>query len=143
MAVPIGSQLFVAAIRPHGSAALALPKGHPESDESDAAAACREVREETGLSGRIVTDLGQIDYWFYSRWDEVRVHKTVAFFLLAYSSGSSRQHDAEVSAVELVPIDDLAASLTYRGEQQIARRAVMSLQGASSDGAMAGVAVIS
>lgn len=120
-----------------------MPKGHPENGESDALAAQREVREETGMSGRVLTDLGQIDYWFYSRSERVRIHKTVAFFLLAYSSGSSRDHDAEVDAVQLVPIENLASSLTYRGEQQIARRALMSLEGTSSGGVAAGAQLIS
>ncbi len=130
LALPIGSQLFVAAIRPRGSDALALPKGHPEPGESDVDAATREVREETGLVGRLVSELGQIEYWFYSRWERVRVRKTVAFFLLAYARGSWRDHDAEVERVVLVPIHDLASSLTYRGERQIAERALASLAGA-------------
>ncbi|MFA9272322.1 MAG: NUDIX domain-containing protein [Baekduiaceae bacterium] len=63
-----------------GSAVLALPKGHPDGDESPADAALREVREETGVDAEVVEQLGEVKYW-YQR-DGQRVAKIVAFFLL-------------------------------------------------------------
>ena len=47
---------------------LGLPKGHLEADETSAAAAVREVQEETGLmSLRIVQSLRTIDWYFLSQ----------------------------------------------------------------------------
>jgi 8-oxo-dGTP diphosphatase len=40
----------VLGVRPHGSDVFFLPGGMPEHGESDAQAAAREVREETGMS---------------------------------------------------------------------------------------------
>ena len=43
---------------------LALPKGHPDGDESAADAALREVSEETGVQAELVEKLGDIRYWY-------------------------------------------------------------------------------
>ena len=43
---------------------LALPKGHPDGDETPAEAAQREVREETGLEAELVEKLGDVRYWY-------------------------------------------------------------------------------
>jgi hypothetical protein len=85
------------------------------------------VREETGVRAELLGPLGEIDYWFYSRRQRVRIHKTVAFFLFSYRSGSWRHHDSEVDGVVLVPIRELPTALTYRGEQQIARHALEAI----------------
>src|SRR3954447_12522345 len=67
-----------------GERVLALPKGHPEGDESGADAALREIREETGLETRLVDKLGDIRYW-YQR-DGKRIVKVVSFFLFEHVS---------------------------------------------------------
>src|SRR3954454_24750378 len=68
-----------------GARVLALPKGHPEGDESGADAALREIREETGLEARLVDKLGDVRYW-YQR-DGRRIAKGVSFFLFEHVSG--------------------------------------------------------
>ena len=56
----VGGRPMLAAIRPHGRRAgvWALPKGRIDPGESAAATAVREVREETGVEGRLVEKLG-------------------------------------------------------------------------------------
>jgi 8-oxo-dGTP pyrophosphatase MutT (NUDIX family) len=54
-----------------GSRVVALPKGHIDPGEDALAAATREVREETGVVGEPVRELGEARYWyrrFPSRW---------------------------------------------------------------------------
>jgi 8-oxo-dGTP pyrophosphatase MutT (NUDIX family) len=117
---------YIAAVRLKGGTVLALPKGHIEPGESGAEAAVREVREETGVQGRLVEKLDDIKYW-YSR-DGARVLKVVSFFLLAYSSGSVRNHQPEeVEAAEWVPLEEAPARLSYRGEKEMARAALSKL----------------
>lgn len=124
-----GPQALAAAIVPAGSDALALPKGHPDPAESPRDAAVREVREETGLRGVVVGDLGTIDYWYYARSQKARVHKVVEFFLLMYRAGRPGRHDHEVERVLLVPVAELPERLTYPGDREIAQRALSALRG--------------
>lgn len=114
---------WLAAVRvPNG---LALPKGHIEPGETPEQAALREVREETGLRARMGEKLGDVKYW-YAR-SGGRVFKIVSFFLLSYESGSVRDHDAEVLAAEWLPLDQAPSKLAYRGEREMAEKAVERL----------------
>lgn len=104
-----------------GAQVLALPKGHPDGEESAADAALREVREETGVEAEVVDRLGEVKYW-YQR-DGHRVAKIVAFFLLRYVSGSLEDHDDEVEEARWMPLEDAARELSYAGERDMAARA--------------------
>ena len=105
-----------------GSKVLALPKGHPDGDETAEAAALREVREETGVEAELVASLGEVRYW-YQRSGR-RIAKVVAFYLLRYASGSLDDHDAEVEDARWVPLTEAAETLTYAGERDMAVRAL-------------------
>lgn len=130
MVMRLGQQLMAALIRVRGGGALALPKGHIERGETDEQAALRETREETGLRGAPLAELGEIAYVFWSRSHEARVSKRVAFFLLAYRAGSIAHHDGEVDGVVLVPLGAAADALTYPGERRVMQRALAWLEGA-------------
>ena len=65
-----------------------LPKGHIEEGETAEQAALREVREETGVTGRMLAPLSEVEYWFVEKGTR-RVHKRVDYFLLDYVSGSA------------------------------------------------------
>ena len=112
---------FAAAVAPRAGV-LALPKGHPDGDETMQEAATREVREETGLEGELVEKLDDVRYW-YTRGGE-RVLKLVSFYLFRYRSGRIADHDDEIEHVEWVPLAELPERLSYRGEQEIARKAL-------------------
>ena len=119
-----GPQLLAALIQLRGGQVLALPKGHIEPGETPEAAALRETREETGMRGELLAELEEIQYMFWSRSMDARVSKRVAFFLLAYRSGSIAHHDGEVDGVTLVPVERAAAALTYPGERRVMEAAL-------------------
>jgi 8-oxo-dGTP pyrophosphatase MutT (NUDIX family) len=104
---------------------LALPKGHPDGRESAAAAARREVREETGVEADLVEKLGDIRYW-YARGG-ARVMKVVSFFLFRYRSGSVADHDHEVEEALWIPLEEAPDRLAYKGEREMAESAMSRL----------------
>ena len=116
---------FVAVVRVRDQI-LALPKGHPDGEESAAEAARREVREETGLEAEVVERLGDVKYW-YVRGGE-RVMKIVAFFLFRYRSGSVENHDHEVEEALWIPLDEAPRRLAYKGEREMAEAAISRLR---------------
>jgi 8-oxo-dGTP pyrophosphatase MutT (NUDIX family) len=109
-----------------GSKVLALPKGHPERDESPADAALREVREEAGVEARLVEKLGDVRYWYMR--EGRRIAKVVSFFLLAYVSGEVSDHDREVQDARWLALEQAARELTYPGEREMVARALSRMR---------------
>jgi 8-oxo-dGTP pyrophosphatase MutT (NUDIX family) len=115
---------FVAVVRVRDQI-LALPKGHPDGDESAAEAAKREVREETGVEAELVEKVGDVRYWYVR--DGERVMKIVAFFLFRYTSGSVADHDHEVEEALWIPLEEAPGRLAYKGEREMAAKALSRL----------------
>jgi 8-oxo-dGTP pyrophosphatase MutT (NUDIX family) len=105
-----------------GRKVLALPKGHVEQGETAEQAAQREVREETGMNGELVEQLGEVRYW-YQRAGR-KIPKLVTFFLFDYQSGSTEDHDTEVEEVRWIPLEDAVTDLSYKGEREMVQKAL-------------------
>jgi len=99
-----------------------IPKGTPITGETLEETAMREVREETGLSVRILERLGDITYWFSARG--VRHHKTVHFYLLEEVGGKMEDHDWENDFVEWVSADDALQRMSFASEISIVEKAI-------------------
>ncbi|HEU4674712.1 MAG: NUDIX hydrolase [Motilibacteraceae bacterium] len=114
---PTPQAALIGRVDRRGRMLWSLPKGHVEAGETTEMAAVREVREETGISGRVVAPLGTIDFWFVA--EDRRVHKTVHHFLLTATGGELSDADVEVAAVAWVPLPDVRARLAYAGERRL------------------------
>jgi 8-oxo-dGTP pyrophosphatase MutT (NUDIX family) len=128
----IRGRTMVAAIRPGGKAAgiWALPKGNIDAGESAAQTAVREVREETGVDGRLVEKLGDVRY-VYTRRGGRRIFKVVSFFLLRAGRGRigdiEESMRIEVAEARWLPLDEAPRLLSYDGERKMAAKALERL----------------
>jgi 8-oxo-dGTP pyrophosphatase MutT (NUDIX family) len=114
-------------------AVLCLPKGLIDPGEKPLEAALREVREETGITAVPIVKLGDSKYVYVRSWgDGERVFKIVSFYLLRYESGRiDNITDAmrvEVARALWLRLEDAPKLLAYRGEKQMARKALEYLK---------------
>jgi 8-oxo-dGTP pyrophosphatase MutT (NUDIX family) len=106
-----------------------LPKGHVEAGESNTEAACREVQEETGVTGRILAPLPDVEYWFIDKGAR-RIHKRVHYFLLAYVEGDAANFDPqEVSGAGWFSWDEGIERLSFVNERKVALAAREQVEG--------------
>ena len=119
---------MVAAIRPGGKPAgtWALPKGLVAAGEGAEATALREVGEETGVRATPVEKLGDIRYVY--TWAGERDFKVVSFFLFRYASGRlgdiPPEHAHEVAETRWLPLEEAPSLLAYKGEREMAAKAL-------------------
>ena len=122
---------MLAAIRPAGKAEgiWALPKGLVTPGEDAEATALREAAEETGVDGVPLEKLGDVRYVY--TWAGERVFKVVSFYLLRYRRGRIGDLPAatahEVADVRWLALDEAPRLLAYRGEREMAEKALASL----------------
>ena len=120
-------QILLAARRTRrGELAWGLAKGGIEEDETAEQAAVREVREETGIEAAIEGSLGETRYFYI--WEEVRVRKTVHFFLMRETGGTVEDHDDEMEDVRWFSLSRALKRAAYRGEREVLQRAAAKLR---------------
>jgi 8-oxo-dGTP pyrophosphatase MutT (NUDIX family) len=125
---------WLAAIRPGGKAegVWALPKGNIGAGEAPEATALREVTEETGVEGESRGKLGDVKY-VYTRRGGQRIFKVVSFYLVRYRSGRIDDvppaYRHEVAEARWLPLEEAPKLLAYRGEKEMAAKALELLDG--------------
>ncbi len=102
--------------RPHRGD-WSLPKGKLEPGEDDAAAALREVREETGRDAVIERDLGTVSYNVADGRP-----KCVRYYLMT-ASAEAADTAADVDIVRWLAPDGVEALLTYPTDRDVLERA--------------------
>jgi 8-oxo-dGTP pyrophosphatase MutT (NUDIX family) len=97
-----------------------FPKGligdHLEN-ESKEETALREVKEETGILGKIIKPLAPVEFWFVLDGEKVR--KTVYYFLMEYVSGNTSSHDFEMEKVEWLEMEKVENKLTFPSDKKV------------------------
>lgn len=114
---------------PHTPRIVALPKGAIDPGEKAEDTALREVHEETGLRAAQITKLVDIKYFYVRSWGgHERVFKIVSFFLLLYRSGRmgniAPEMRVEVNHAFWMPLEEGPTRLSYKGEREVAQRAL-------------------
>ena len=124
---PGGVDVVLAARRTRrGDLAWGLAKGGIEADETPEEAAVREVREETGIEAEIEESLGETRYFYV--WEDVRIRKTVHFFLMRATGGDPNDRDDEMEDVRWFPLERALKRAAYRGEREVLGRAAEILR---------------
>lgn len=119
----------IALIAVKGGDVWCLPKGIIEKGEQPDQTAVREVKEETGLHGSIISKIGDISYWYYLKDENAKCRKTVHFYLMEYISGSVEDHNFEVDDVAWFPLNEALMKVSYKGDREIVTKAKEMIEG--------------
>ena len=112
-------EMWIALIASKKGKVWGLPKGLVEKGERPLQAALREVKEECGLRGEPVADLGLIEYWYRDSTTGVLYHKFVHYYLLSYTGGDVNEHDREVDEARWFSIGEAIACASYENERSV------------------------
>lgn len=118
-----GDTFEIALIAVKNKTIWTLPKGLINKGEQTEEAAIREVKEETGLTGRIVDVIGDKSYWFYLKDENMKYMKTVSYFLMEYLSGNTEDYSWEVDEARWFNIDDAIKQMSYKNDREILQKA--------------------
>ncbi|SRR6266498_518367 len=101
-----------------------LPKGHLKQGEGDAAAAVREVFEETGVRGELGSLISQIEYEVLSKKGQRQLKRVVFFLLRATSTTVTLQAEEGIRAAEWLSPDAALARIGYPQVRDVLARAL-------------------
>ncbi len=106
-----------------------FPKGHLEEGEEAAAAALREIAEETGLTDLVNHGHIQDIDWFF-RFRGKLIHKTCAFYLVEAPTGEpSPQRDEGITACRWLSVEEAMRTLSYANARDVLRGAATMMEG--------------
>lgn len=91
--------------------------GDHGKNESKEETALREVKEETGVLGKILKPLTPVEYWYIFEGEKIK--KKVYYFLMEYLSGDIKDHDFEMEEVEWLPKIEVLGRLTYPSDKKV------------------------
>lgn len=97
-----------------------FPKGHIDPGETPEIAAVREVKEESGITARIVATLGETSYTFWEKG--VEHFKTVKWFLMIGESETITLEKEFFSEGKLITAAEIGV-LTFEHDRNLADKA--------------------
>ena len=107
------------------SGVWSFPKGIVEEGENPEETALREVYEETGIKGRILSYIGEIGYWYVRNGQKVQ--KRVAYYLMEYLEGEPKP-SWEVQDASFFSVQEAEKLLKYKGDRQVFKKALELLK---------------
>lgn len=103
------------------SGMFGFPKGHVEGNETEKETALREIREETGLTPRLIEGFRETEEYVLNSAEGVR--KTVVYFLAGFSGQDIVIQPEELSGASLVCCEEAMKLLQFEGKRRILRAA--------------------
>ncbi len=92
---------------------ITLPKGHVEADELLEETALREIEEETGIIGRIVSPIGKVSYTFTHEDETVR--KDAYYYLVEAITDEILPQFTEIKGVRFVSAEEAERIMKEQG----------------------------
>lgn len=118
------SEVLILVGKHSGHHGWVFPKGligdHVEGENKEETAV-REVKEETGIEGKIEKALTPVTYWYF--WEGDKIKKTVYYFVMKFVSGDIADHDWEMEKVEWIPAQEVENRLTYASDKKVWKQA--------------------
>ncbi len=99
-----------------------FPKGHTEFGEKTEEAALREVKEETGITAKIVTKVGHNKYTYPFKAE--KRFKVVTLFLMEYEAGEPVPQQGEVEEVLWASFEEAFERLNYSADKSLLKKAL-------------------
>jgi len=99
-----------------------FPKGHTEPGESEEETALREIREETGLSVRLLGGFRTTASHPFRRGDE-EIMKHIVYFLGEYGDQTPAAQESELMSIDLMDYDSAMAVFQFEESRRILREA--------------------
>jgi len=90
--------------------------GDKDSKESMETAAIREVKEEGGITAKII-DNKPIETDYQYEFNDTIIKKKVYYYLMKYVSGETKNHDWEMDQVKFINEKEVKKILTYESEK--------------------------
>ncbi len=90
--------------------------------ESKEETAVREVKEETGILGKIIRPLTPVEYWYEFGGEKIK--KRVYYFIMEYVNGDTNDHDFEMENVEWLEKAKVLDRLTFPSDKKVWQEAL-------------------
>jgi 8-oxo-dGTP pyrophosphatase MutT (NUDIX family) len=105
---------------------ITLPKGHQEAGETIEQTALREIEEETGVVGEIVTKIDTITYEFIHP-EKGQIEKSVTYYVVKTEAGHISPQLEEINEVGWYMVEqaiEIHAAKGYDNNQSILTEAI-------------------
>lgn len=96
-----------------------FPKGHVEIGETEKETAIREIKEETGLDIKIISDKRYTQSYIVKE----NVHKDVVFFIAKLENNNEKRQIEEIEEILWIDINEVENILTYDSLKELWKEA--------------------
>ena len=96
-----------------------FPRGHVEKGETEKETAIREVKEETGLDIKIISDKRYTQSYIVKE----NVHKDVVFFIAKLENNNEKRQVEEIEEILWIDINEVENILTYDSLKELWKEA--------------------